>query len=79
MKVIGTKRTTFKMVLLRENPLLGSWIINEFENLGKRGSALGKHLEGYLPNGQGEIQIFFFEPWHLQICCNQVYLEPTIP
>ena len=39
--------------------ILGSWIINEFENLGKRGSAPGKQNLGVIcPTGKVEFKYF---------------------
>ena len=65
MKVISTKRTTVKMDLLHLNtpvvwlPFLGSWIINDFENSGKRGSAPGKkNLRVPCPMGKEEFKYF---------------------
>ena len=55
MKVISAKWTSPVVWL----PFLGSWIINEFENLGKWGSAPGKQNLGVIcPTGKVEFKYF---------------------
>ena len=45
-------------------PFLGSWIINEFENLGKREKALGKqNLRIICPRGKVEFKYFSSPVW----------------
>ena len=62
--------------------ILGSWIINEFENLGKRGSVLGKQkLRVTCPTGKVEFKYFSRPCWqciHLNWSANWTSF-PNLP
>ena len=59
MKVISTKRT----MPVVWHPFLGSWIINEFENSGKWGSAPGKQTLRVNTSPVGKVELFQANPY----------------